>query len=114
MRTLSNLVSESEHRMTLDTVVRTPDLDGGFVETWLPLDPPFWWSAIQPMASDSRHVADTVQASATHVLKGVYHPTLTIGTRVTFGARQFLVRSVLNLDERRIRLEVQCSEVVRA
>jgi hypothetical protein len=62
----------------------TKDGRGGWIENWLPLDPPVWWCSIENFnARDvERPVAKGVSSSATQLLRGDYHPTLTALCRI--------------------------------
>jgi hypothetical protein len=61
-----------------------PDGLGGWREAWTPLDPPVWWCAIENANARNieRVIAKTVEASATHLLRGDYHPGLTTLCRI--------------------------------
>jgi head-tail adaptor len=62
----------------------TPDGEGGFTESWVDVDPPTWWCAIENAAARNleRVVAKTIEASATHMLRGDYHPAITTVCRI--------------------------------
>jgi head-tail adaptor len=91
-----------------------PDGDGGYTSGDEPLDPPTWWCAIgtATAADMERMVAGGQQATATHVLRGQFHPGITVATRIAFRGRTFEVQSVENEDERDIALRLVCTEVV--
>lgn len=104
------------HRVTLDEPgPPISDPDGGWIATWTPLDPPTWNCSItQPAARTLESLgAGSVEAQATHMLVGRYHPGITTQTRVTFEGRTFNVLYVANKDERDVESDVVCSEVVK-
>ena len=72
--------------MTLANPVSVADADGGFVDTYTPLDPPDAFAAIVPVTArdQERAFAGTVLATATHEITVPYHPGVTIETRVTY------------------------------
>jgi head-tail adaptor len=90
-----------------------PDGDGGFTESWVASDPPTWSVSIASAsgAQDTR-TAGTVIATATHQMRGRYHPGVTTNARLLLEARVFHVTQVKNVDERNRTLEITCSEVV--
>jgi SPP1 family predicted phage head-tail adaptor len=101
------------HIVTVQTLVRTPDGEGGTVDTWTDLDPP-WPCAIVPasVADLERRAAATIVAITSHVVTGWYRADVTIDTRILFDGRAFLVKGIRDPDERGIVLEVFASEVV--
>lgn len=108
-------IGQYRHRVTLgnpgDPV---PDGDGGYTETFTPLDPADWDCSIRLATQRDleRVAAGTVIAQATHLLNGRYHPQVTTETRVQFEGRTFHVTAVVNPDERDMELTLLCSEVV--
>jgi head-tail adaptor len=114
-------IGKARHLVTLDVAGQpVPDGDGGFTETDVPLNPATWYCSIESAsAGQERRGAGTVSATATHRLRGRFHPEITVETRVTFvdAARGGLVRyfeleSVENVDERGIELELVAHEVL--
>ena len=91
-----------------------PDPDGGWIESWAPLDPADWDCSIEPATTRTLEAigAGTVLAQATHIVKGRYHPGITTETRVTFEGRTLNVLSVANRDERDLETDLVCAEVV--
>lgn len=91
------------------------DPDGGWMPGWTPLDPPTWHCAIQqPAARTLESIgAGSVEAQATHMLTGRYHPGISTQTRVTFEGRTFNVLYVANRDERDVQTDLVCAEVVK-
>jgi len=83
-----------------------PDGEGGFIEGWLPLDPPEMYASIVPATQSDleRTVAGTVISSATHVIEVPYHPGVTVQTRLRYSEptrpeRTFQVTAVRNPEE---------------
>jgi head-tail adaptor len=92
-----------------------PDPDGGYAETFTPLDPPEWDCSIQQASARTLEAlgAGSLVAQATHLVRGRYHPGITTQTRITFGARALNVLYVANRDERNIETDLVCSELVK-
>jgi head-tail adaptor len=90
-----------------------PDGEGGYTETFAPLEPPTWYCAIQAatVRDLERQVAGTIQATATHLVRGVYHPQITTETRLWFEGRQLAVQSVQTVAERHVETVLVCGEI---
>lgn len=90
------------------------DADGGFTQTWSDAVPAYWPCSIDPATTRDleRVAAGTILATASHVVKGRYHPQITTQTRLMFGTREFHVTGVSNPQERNIQTVALCEEVV--
>jgi hypothetical protein len=94
------------------------DGQGGFTESWVPLDPPAWWCAIASAAvrNSERVMEQTITTSASHLLTGDFHPQLSTASRLwipdpdTGTDRRFDVVSVTRQGERRFTLLVAANE----
>jgi hypothetical protein len=64
----------------------TPDGDGGFTQTYVPLDPATWRFAIEvaSVRAAERHFAATITSHAAYILTGRYHPGITTQTRIVW------------------------------
>ena len=91
-----------------------PDEDGGFTEGWTPTVPPTWYVSINPAtARDLENVtAGTVISTATHIVRGRFHPEITTETRMLFQGRTFHVTNVSNIEERGDEMQLICEERV--
>jgi len=92
-----------------------PDGHGGYVNTWVPLEPHRVKASIkQASAQDlERQVSSTVQGTATHLVGMRYHPQVTLHTRLVLDDGAVL--SVVNVDDinrRHVELVLACEEVV--
>jgi len=94
------------HRVTVETPhAPTPDGHGGYTESWAPADPPLWDCAIAPatVRALERLTAGTSLATASHIIRGRFHPGVTTAARIRLDetpARVLLVVHVSNPDER--------------
>jgi len=70
------------------------------------LDPVTWYCALQPAGGQ---VAD---GQAAFLVRGDYHPGITLETQINFEGRTLQVQSVTDLDERHVELLLTCVEVV--
>jgi head-tail adaptor len=95
-------------RVQLDAAGKpVPDGDGGYTDTYSPLDPPQLFAKIEAAtaASLERLTAGTVTAQASHVITMPFHPGITMQTRVQWtdvAGRPHAanVTSIDNVDER--------------
>ena len=91
-----------------------PDGDGGFTQSWIDLVPPTWRVSIKPAtARDLERVAGgSVISSASHIVRGDFHPDVTTLTRIVFDGRVLAITGKQNLDERDVTMELVAVEVV--
>ena len=91
-----------------------PDGEGGFTQSWTDLTPATWYVSIEPAsARDLERIApNTVSSTASHIIKGDFHPQVTTKTRILFGARAFEVTGKQNVEERSIVMELVAVETV--
>jgi SPP1 family predicted phage head-tail adaptor len=91
-----------------------PDGEGGYVEGWVPLDPPEMLARINPASATDmeRAAAGTQLVTAMHMIEMLYHPGVTVETRITYGARHFQVTSVRNPDEQNRELIIVAQELL--
>jgi SPP1 family predicted phage head-tail adaptor len=88
--------------------------DGGFTQSWTDLVPGSWHVSIEPATARDleRVAAGTVLSTASHIVKGRYHPGVNTSTRMIFGGRTFSITGKANLEERSIHMELIAVEVV--
>src|SRR5262245_47718556 len=93
---------------------RAPDGDGGFTETWADAAPAKWACSITPatVRDLERTTASTTLTTATHLVRGRFHPGITTASRLLFKGRQLLVVFVGNPEERDLELTLVCAEVL--
>jgi head-tail adaptor len=91
-----------------------PDGDGGFTQSWIDLVPPTWRVSIKPAtARDLERVAGgSVISSASHIVRGDFHPDVSTLTRIVFDGRVLAITGKQNPDERNITMEIIAVEVV--
>lgn len=91
-----------------------PDAEGNPVATWMDLIPATWWVSINPATARDleRVTAGTVLSTASHVIRGKFHPGVTTQTRILFGTRTFNVTGVSNPEERNIEMILTAVEIV--
>jgi head-tail adaptor len=101
-----------------------PDGDGGYTQSWVdlvPADPRLdglgdgaWRVSITPATARDleRVAAGSVISSASHLVRGDFHPDVTTKTRIVFDGRQFSITGKQNPDERNVTMELLAVEVV--
>jgi len=82
-------------------VVTLADLDPAVV-----LDPLTWHCSIQSAAGQ------VVDGLASFIVRGRFHPGITLETQIDFEGRKLQVQSVTDIDERHEFLVLSCVEVV--
>jgi SPP1 family predicted phage head-tail adaptor len=102
------LAASLRHRLTIQTVTRTEDGQGGFTEAWA--DGDSVWASITPLKAYQRFQAMQMQAPATHKVVMRYRSDVSNAVRLTFGDRVFSVAEVLNVEERNRFLEITVTE----
>lgn len=106
------------HRLTLERPgATTPDGDGGYTQTWLPLNPSEAWASIEAATARAleRLVSNTVTVQATHIVKMRYHPDLDVTCRLSWVDRARRthtanVTDVTDVDQLGEELTVLCAE----
>lgn len=104
-------IGKLRHRVTIQKLISTPDGGGGSTKTWI--DDATVWAAIEPLRGGERYVAQQIQSELTHKITMRYREGIKPQMRIKYKDRIFEILSVIDIDERRIWLEMLCSEVVR-
>lgn len=93
-----------------------PDPDGGFTQTWTPIEPSPWHVSIIPATARDleRETAGTVLSIASHIVTGDYHHAVSTQSRMVKldDGRIFQVNGVQNVDERDITMELFVTEIL--
>lgn len=87
------------HRVDIEAPVRAGDGGGGSIVTWTHVAQV--WAAIVPRGGGETVSADRVAGSATHDVWMRYRAGVTPEMRLRWGVREFDIRSVTGVDERR-------------
>lgn len=108
-------IGKHRHRVQVQNPgVPQPDGDGGYTEGWTDADPPFLNVSITPASARDleRYSAGTTLTSATHLVRGRWHPQITTASRLLFHGRILLVASIANPEERSLEVILICAEVL--
>lgn len=108
-------IGSLRHRVTVQNPSgHVPDGDGGYTEGWADADPPALDVSITPATARDleRMTASTSLATATHVIRGRWHPGITTASRLLFKGRVFAVIYVGNPEERDREIVIVAAEVL--
>jgi SPP1 family predicted phage head-tail adaptor len=108
-------IGEYRHVVKFQVPTSVPDGDGGYIDGWADLDPP-WAVQIRPatVRDLERTTAGTIVASATHVISGRYRADAAslIDAQMLFDGRTFRIAGVANVDERKITMHLFAVETL--
>jgi head-tail adaptor len=104
----------SRHLVTFQAPTRTVDADGNYVEHWTDLDPAAWFVSIEPATTPDleRVAAGTVISSASHLVRGDFHPGVTTESRMLFETQVYAITGVVNVEMRGIAMICGAVQVV--
>jgi head-tail adaptor len=94
--------------------VTPDDPEGGFERTWIALNPATWYCSITAAtARDLERIAGgAYSATATHLIRGRYHPQLAPDCRITFQSRVFDVASAQVDDQAQATMTLVAIELI--
>lgn len=95
-------------RVTLQSVSRDEDGQGGFTEEWI--DGDTIWASIEPLKGWERMQAQQLENPITHKVMIRYRSGVTADMRLIYGDRVLGVKEVINLDEDNAFLRLMCVE----
>lgn len=78
---------------------------------WLEIEDGCLWASITPLSGSRRYEAAQVVQGVSHEITTRYLEGVTSEMRVMYGARKFMIRSVVNAEERDRELRLMCEEV---
>jgi SPP1 family predicted phage head-tail adaptor len=102
-------ISQLRHRIKFQTLSRTPDLQGGYVETWV--DFYECWAKIEPKSGNERRFADRIEDFYDHEITIRWTGTLLKAEmQIIFDNRIFQIKGLIKPDERRWYFNIKCQE----
>lgn len=99
------------HRITLQTLNKTEDGTGGYLENWS--DVVTVWAQVQPLNGTERYNWSQISNDIAYRVTIRYRPNITPDMRVKYGNKIFQIESIIDVDERHTELQLLCSEVVQ-
>lgn len=97
-----------KRRVTLQTVSRLADGQGGYTEAWV--DTLTVWASIEPVKAWEHYQAMQLETPVTHKIQMRYNATATSAKRLLYGTRVMDIKSVINLNEDNAFLEIRAVE----
>lgn len=97
-----------DKRVTLQSVSRASDGQGGFTESWA--DTATVWAAFAPASGYEKMIAGQMKSEISHNVLMRYRPGVTTKMRIAWGARTFDIKEVINVDEANRTLKLKCVE----
>jgi SPP1 family predicted phage head-tail adaptor len=86
-----------KRRVTIQSVSRLSDGQGGYTESWA--DGDTVWASVDPSTGYQKFQAMQMQEPITHKIVMRYRPDVTTATRLRYGDRVFDVAEALDVDE---------------
>lgn len=109
------MIGDLRHRITIQSVTNTQDLESGEIhQTWATFAER-WASVVPAETLSQRHEyweAAQEQVKLTHVVTIRYTAGVTAAMRVLFGSRVLDIQTVVDLGERNKTMELLCTEQV--
>jgi hypothetical protein len=108
-------VGERPHRVQFQNPgIPVPDGDGSFTQPWNDLDPPQLYVGIEAATrlTYERFAPGTSIYTASHLVRGPFHPGVTTKTRILYGTRDFHVDAVTNLKEESVEMALFVTELL--
>lgn len=102
------LPAKMKHRLTLQSVSRVTDSQGGYTEEWD--DEATLWASIAPLKGYERFQAHQMQTPVTHKIIIRYRSDVTTKHRFLYGERILQIKQCLNKDEANNFLEILALE----
>jgi SPP1 family predicted phage head-tail adaptor len=102
-------VGVMRQRLSLEAATESFDESGALQTIWVGQGD--LWGQITPASSGDRFVADRQEETVTHRILIRWRADVQSGVRFRLGVRTFLVRSVVDPDERQRVLICRCEEI---
>jgi len=105
-----NLATTLKRRVTIQTVRRVSDGQGGFTESWV--DGDTVWASIEPKRAYERFQAMQTAVPASHEIIMRFRRDVTSACRLKYGTRVFEVKEAINQSEQSRFLSIKAIETV--
>ncbi len=99
-----------DRRITLQSIARTSDSQGGYTEVWS--DIASVWAQIKPVKGYEKFQAMQNETPVSHDIIIRYRSGVTTKNRFTYDSRTFHIKEVLNVDEAGVYLKIKAIEMV--
>lgn len=105
-------VGAMRHRVVIQNRMKTDDSFGQEPQTWL--DVLSCYAQIEPVSGMSQLAAAAQQSSVSHSIFIRFRNGINARQRVVFGSRIFEIDAAINIDERSVYLQLECTEGLTA
>jgi SPP1 family predicted phage head-tail adaptor len=99
------------HTIVLQARTGSTDAGGGKTGAWADASPEIW-ASVEPLDGSQALRAMQQGLVTPHRVRMRYRDGVSAEKRVRYGARHFLIRSVVDVDERHRELQLLCDEVI--
>lgn len=103
-------ISDLRHRIEIQSLVKTPDDQGGYTSGWQTLKTV--WAKIENLTGNENVFAQRLDANYDHKITIRYTTGILPEMRIIFQGRKFQIHSVVKVDERRFFMELLAKEGV--
>lgn len=105
---MSTTIGKMRYPLQLQTASYTADSGGGSATTWTTTATIY--GDINPVRAEEKYRQGQVQESVTHEVYVRYRAGLTTANRLVYDNRTFNVKGVINVDERKRFMKLNCQE----
>ena len=99
---------QMRHRVTIESLAKTPDGAGGSTLAWSTVATV--WAKVTPVSGGERYQSMRVEADVSHTIITRYRSDIAPDDRVSFDGRTMQIKSVINIEERGRYLEIKAVE----
>jgi SPP1 family predicted phage head-tail adaptor len=99
-----------EHHVILQRLTLTPDGMGGGTQSWIVIGTP--WAYIIPATAWENLKSMQLEAPITHSIYIRYRTDITARDRIVHRSRIFNIRSIIDIEEKKLFLELKAEEGV--
>jgi SPP1 family predicted phage head-tail adaptor len=103
-------IRDLRQRITIESLTRTADGQGGFTESWSTFAEV--WANIKPANASERYFAQRVESNITHKISIRWLESVQSEMRIQFEGRLFQIHGVRRDDEERWFMTLDCVENV--
>lgn len=102
--------AKMDQRVTLQSVARASDSQGGWTDTWN--NGASLWASIDQLKGYERMQAQQLQTPITHKVMIRYNADVTTANRLLYGTRVLNIKEVIELQPRKSFMQLLCVETV--
>lgn len=104
-------IGEMRHRITIQILSASKDSFQQEIKGWTNFETV--WAKIEPLSGREFFEAQQMNAEITHRITMRYMKGLNPKMRIMYGERIFDIKTILNIEEKNIELQILCKELVQ-